>query len=259
MGLIIENKIFDLIFTVIILAIVIYYLQKAKKKEMPDIRKLPALDALDEAIGRSVELGRPVCWSNMQTKLTDEMTPEVIAGLSVLNYVAGETAKKGVRLIASFEHADVYPIVESTMREAYTLEGIPELYNESTDVLFMPEASYAIGMLELAYKEKPGCLIMIGRTHYPTVLVSEVFSDVGAFQVLGTGYQWSSIPYMISAADYVLIGEEVFVAGGYLAKDVELLNGILAEEWVKWICILILLGGSILINVGFDVLSFLEM
>lgn len=258
MSMIIQGKVVDLIATILAFLVCLYYIF-TKKEKMPYIKRMPGLEAIDEGIGRSIEMGRPICWTNMQTTLGDERAPEVLAGLSVLSYMAEQTAQKGARLIATFEHADIYPIVEATMNDAYKAAGVPELFDVHRDILYMPVSSYAMDMLDLAYREKPGTLICIGRHHYPVVLVSEVYADIGAFQVMGTGQQWTMTPFMISACDYTLFGEEIFVAGAYLVKNLEVLYGILGEEWMKWFIILLMIGGAIMLGLGFDIKPFLNM
>src|SRR5450756_2048675 len=83
-------------------AILIYFLiQHAKAgHRLPKIRRLAGLDAIDEAIGRATEMGRPVIFANGSNGLDDAQT---IASFPVLSYVAHTCARYDTKPV-SYTH-----------------------------------------------------------------------------------------------------------------------------------------------------------
>jgi hypothetical protein len=74
----------------ILFAVVMWvYGEYAKRGRVPYVKRLPAFDAMEEAVGRSVEMGRPVVMVPGRGSFTDLFVAQTVAGLTVLNYVAG--------------------------------------------------------------------------------------------------------------------------------------------------------------------------
>lgn len=52
------------------------------------IRRLPGLDAIEEVVGRAVEMGRPIFDIFGMGSFTEIYATQIVAGLSILSYVA---------------------------------------------------------------------------------------------------------------------------------------------------------------------------
>ena len=72
----------------LLLVLFVCCIRQARRGNVPQIRRLPALDAIEEAVGRATEVGRPVHFSPGIIELTHERSAQTLAGLSVLSYVA---------------------------------------------------------------------------------------------------------------------------------------------------------------------------
>ncbi|MBE0634087.1 hypothetical protein IH574_05905, partial [Candidatus Bathyarchaeota archaeon] len=89
MAFLISGRIFGLVCLLVIMGAVAYYIKQSQGGKVPKLRRIPGIDAIDEAIGRAVEMGRPVYCSHGIADLRAATTgPQTLAGLSVLNYVA---------------------------------------------------------------------------------------------------------------------------------------------------------------------------
>ena len=55
-----EGRLFEFLYLIIIGFTMFYYSNQAKKGKVPKIARLPALDAVDEAVGRCAEMGKPL-------------------------------------------------------------------------------------------------------------------------------------------------------------------------------------------------------
>jgi len=79
-----------LIAIIILLGFIGFYLYRISKGKKMFIRPISGLMALDEAVGRATEMGKPVLFVPGITEIDDIQT---LAGLSILGYVASKTAE----------------------------------------------------------------------------------------------------------------------------------------------------------------------
>ncbi len=87
MTFLIAGRIFGLICLIAIMASVAYYIKRAQGGTIPKVRRIPGIDAIDESLGKAVEMGRPVFCSHGIANLRDATTgPQTLAGLSVLSH-----------------------------------------------------------------------------------------------------------------------------------------------------------------------------
>ncbi len=82
------NQINNLILALGFGALVFYTISHAKRNEI-FLRRIPGLDAVDEAIGRSTELGKPILYLTGAHDMSD---PSTIAAAGILGRVAKRTA-----------------------------------------------------------------------------------------------------------------------------------------------------------------------
>jgi hypothetical protein len=125
------------------------------------------------------------------------------------------------------------------VREAYLLEGRPDLFNE--DMVYYltdDQFAYAAGVNGVMLRERPAACLYMGKFFAESLLLAETGNSIGAIQIAGTASP-AQIPFFITACDYTLIGEEFFAASAYLSNDAELLGGIKGQDIAK---ILIILG-----------------
>lgn len=99
MAFLIAGRIFGLLCLLVIMAAVAYYIKQAEGGTVPKVRRIPGIDAIDEAMGRAVEMGRPVFCSHGIANLRAATSgPQTLAGLSVLSYVAKQSLAVGAEL-----------------------------------------------------------------------------------------------------------------------------------------------------------------
>ncbi|HWO57006.1 MAG TPA: DUF6754 domain-containing protein, partial [bacterium] len=124
-----------MIFAAIFAAAVLWYIRRAMRGEKFYIRPLTGLGAVDEAVGRATEMGRPVIFIPGTGELDQIQT---IAGLSVLGRVAAATA----RLRTPLRVPVLYPLpmaaAQETVKQAYLDEG-------NTDPLDPQTVQYVAG------------------------------------------------------------------------------------------------------------------
>lgn len=246
-----SGRISGLVFLLILALSAIYFIRRGKAGRIPYIRRVSGLDAIDEAIGRATEMGRPVFCSHGIASIADATYgPQTIAGLSVLGYVAQLCARYGTRLIVPIRQLTVYPIAREIVENAYRAEGKLDQFRVE-DLVYLSgwQFGYSLGYMSLMRREKAGANIMIGGYWAESLQLSEVGYTVGAMQVSGTA-NTHQIPFFVVATDYCLIGEEIYAAGAYLSKDPAMIGSIVAQDIGKFISVglivlsfILLLGG----------------
>lgn len=220
------------------------------------IRRIPGLDAIEEIVGRSVEMGRPVFDIVGMGNFTDIYATQTIAGLSVLSYVSTLCARLGAKLYAPQASVDVLPVAAEIVTESYRMEGKLEELNveEQLPYLSGTQFAWASGIIGMAARMKPAGNIMIGPFWAESMMFAETFDRVGAMQIGGTARLYQ-IPFFAALCDYVLIGEEMFAAGAYVSGDPQQIGSIAAQDWYKLAALVLGILGALLATAGVTIIG----
>jgi len=93
--LLLTERLFSLALVLLLAGSLIYGAWRARSGRMPPIRKIAALEALSEIIGRATEMGRPVHLTAGVGKLTDQNAPVMLAALDILAKTTQVSAQLG--------------------------------------------------------------------------------------------------------------------------------------------------------------------
>ncbi len=207
----------------------LYFVLRARRGKRPKIRRIAGIDAIEEAIGRATELGRPIVFTTGLTGLS----PLLYACLGILSYVARHAARMGARLIVPQCDVMVMPIVEEVVREAYRAEGKLEQFRRE-DIRFLSPSQFAFasGYMGIVHRERAASCFLFGAFAAESLILGEAGQQVGAMQVAGT-ISNEQVPFFITTCDYTLIGEEVYAAGAYLSEEASQLGGLRGQDVAK--------------------------
>jgi len=248
---IINGRFLGFVLNIAMAALVYYYI---KSKKQIYIRRVPGLDAIEEAIGRSAEMGKPVICSFG----IGGFTYWTLAGLAILSHVAHLCAKTGSRLIVPTGGGDqsliVRPVAEEIVKTAYTLEGAEDQYNPD-DLPFLSGQQYAYvgGYVGIMQRVRPGSVIMTGSHASDAMNIAETSNAVGAITITSGSYI-SNVAALACASDYILIGEEAPAAGAYLSDDPAQRASIRVQDLFKWLALAIMILGIAARSVGNDLM-----
>ena len=232
------------------LATTIYYMRMAKAGKTPYIRRIPGLDAIEEAIGRATELGRPVVYVPGRTEISTAGAAQNIAGLEILGHVAKMTARYDTELRACIAAANVYPIAEAIVNQSYLEEGkVDRVKPEMVQFLSNEQFAFAAALLSMMNREKVASVILVGEFQAESMMLAEAAAQVGAVTIAGTS-RTAQIPFFVAACDYTLIGEEIFAGGAYLAKDAIKIGNLAAQDWGKLAAMIMIILGSLMATFG---------
>jgi hypothetical protein len=230
-----------LIVEVLTAVIIIWRILSAQRGKELFIRRIPGLNAIDEAIGRATEMGRPVL-----------MVPGIggfgiiaLQALSIFSYIARSTAKFGNRILMPVADATVYTVAEEVIRDAYQAEGHPERFDpDSIRFLSDRQFAFASGVAGLIQREKIASSFMFGEFFAESLIFAETGNMVGAIQVAGTT-QTTQIPFFIAACDYTIIGDEYYAASAYISRNPTMLGSLVGQDFGKLLIAGLCLGGSV--------------
>lgn len=230
------------VFTLIVIMIMLYEVKLAKSSSTPTfLRTIPGLKAVEEAVGRSTEMGKPILYV---PGIMDMNEVETVAGVVVLGHVANMTAQYETELDVPVARAIVMQSARQVTKEAYLTQGRPEMYNEDmVHYITDDQFAYAAAVNGIMQRDEPAACLYMGKFFAESLLFAETGNSIGAIQIAGTGSQ-TQIPFFVTACDYTLMGEEFFAASAYLSKEPELIAGITAQDIIK-----VILIGFILLSI----------
>ncbi len=226
-----------LVVTVVICSVFLYYLQRARKGAKMYIRKIAGLDAIDDALGRATEMGKPILFSFGLGYITDMV---VIAALPLLRKIAKKSAEYSTRLIVPNSDPIVMTAAQETVKEAYTETGRPDFYNpDNVTFLTSDQFGYAAGVDGIILREKPGAIFWFGYFYAESLIMAETGHSVGAIQLAGTT-ETTQLPFFVAACDYTMIGEEIYAASCYLRPEPIMLGTLKGEDFIRfWLIVLV--------------------
>ena len=231
------------VITLIYLALVIYFVQAARGGKEIFLRKIPGLDALDEAVGRATEMGKPILYVPGIWPMSEVST---IASMNILKPVAKKVAQYDSKLIVPNRYPIVMNVAQQCVKEGFTEAGKPDRYNED-DVFYLAynQFAFAAGVNGIMERERPATNLFFGAFFAESLLLAETGNAIGAIQIAGTD-RVPQLPFFVAACDYCIMGEELYAASAYLSGDPRLISSIKAQDWGKMGLLISLLLGSVL-------------
>ncbi len=230
-------------------AAILWNIYHARSGKEVFVRRIPGLEAVDEAIGRATEMGRSILYV---LGLGDVDNVATIASMTILGQVARRTADYETPLRVPCRDPVVLNVVREMVKTSYLDEGRPDAYNED-DIFFLTneQFAYAAGVNGMMIREKPAAIFLQGQFYAESLLMAETGNSIGAIQIAGTDSE-HQLPFFIAACDYTLIGEELYAATAYLSKDPMFLGSLRGQDWGKVLIFSTIVLGVILEFSGVD-------
>jgi hypothetical protein len=219
------------------------YQGRARRGQEIPIRRIAGLDAMDEAIGRATEMGRPVLYVPGIDEIKEIQT---IYSMMILRHVARKTAEFGTELIVPVRDSIVMTFAEEAVKAGCMDAGRPDAFvKDNIRYLSNEQFAYCAGVAGIMAREHPAANIMLGMFFAESLILAETGFMSGAIQVAGTAKQ-HQLPFFVAACDYTIMGEEYFAVTAYLTREPGLVGTIRAADVTKIVVILLLVLGVVL-------------
>jgi hypothetical protein len=207
------------------------------------IRRIAGLNAIDEAIGRATEMGRPV----LMVPGIGTLNAISVQALRIFAYVTRTAARFGNPIRLCCMDAAVYTVAQEIIRDVYQQEGIPEKYDPNS-VMFISDRQFAFaaGVSGIIHREQTTATFFLGEFFAESLIFAETANSIGAIQV-ASSTETTQTPFFIAACDYVLIGDEFYAASAYLTREPVLVGSLVGQDYCK-LAILVLVVLGVIVN-----------
>ncbi|MCH2160547.1 MAG: fibronectin type III domain-containing protein [Phycisphaerales bacterium] len=226
------NRLSLFIFLLVLCGTVLLYIMAARKGKDLKIRPIAGLQAVDEAVGRATEMGRPILYVNGIQDMDDLQT---VAGVTVLGRVAKTAAEYDAKIEVPTSRSLVMSAARETVQASYLSAGRSDAYNPDLIYYVTDEQfGFTAHVSGLIVREKPAACFYMGAFFAESLILAETGNSVGAIQIAGTAMP-SQLPFFVAACDYTLIGEEFFAASAYLSGQPDQLGSLKGQDVGKLI------------------------
>lgn len=227
-------------------AVVVGSIQQAKRKEI-FLRRIPGLDAVDEAIGRATELGKPILYL---TGAGDMSEPSTLAAAVILGRVSKRVALYETDLLVPHRDPIVMAVCQEITKQGYLEAGKPDAFKEDANFFITTDQfSYTAAVDGLMLRKQPAANFFMGSYFAEALLLTETGASTGAIQIAGTDSD-HQLPFFVTTCDYTLIGEELYAASAYLSREPVQVGTLRGQDIGKAIVLGVLLVGTVLASIG---------
>ena len=228
------NRLWFGAFVAFIMGAVVFYIGLARRGVTLTIRKIAGLEAVDDAVGRATEMGRPILFVPGLQDMNDIQT---VAGITVLGHVARVAAEHDATVEVPTGRSLVMTAARETVHASYIDAGRPDGYDEkkiyyTTDEQF----GFVAAVTGTIVREKPATCFYMGAFFAESLILAETANMAGSIQIAGTAMP-AQLPFFVAACDYTLIGEEFFAASAYLSGEPQQLGSLKGQDVGKSVAI----------------------
>ncbi len=240
------NQMNNLLLALVFGAVVFGAIQSARRREI-FLRHIPGLDAVDEAIGRATELGKPILYL---TGAGDMGEPSTLAAAVILGRVGKRVAAYETDLLVPHRDPIVMAVCQEITKQAYLEAGKPDAFKEDSNFFITSDQfSYTASVDGIMLRKKPAANFFMGSYFAEALLLTETGASTGAIQIAGTDSD-HQLPFFVTTCDYTLIGEELYAASAYLSREPIQVGTLRGQDLGKGLIIGVLVIGTVLATVG---------
>jgi hypothetical protein len=237
------NRVNILIFIVVFFGLVNLMVYKTRHGGSLDFRRIAGIDAIDEAIGRATELGKPVLYVPGTQDIENIQT---IASIQLLTAVSAKAASYDIPIIVPLNRAFMVGIAEEAVKQGFMNAGRPDAYiRDNIRYLSDEQFAFTSGVTGIMMRQKTAAHFFLGSFFAESLILSETGFLTGAIQIAGTA-NVHQLPFFVVACDYTLIGEEYFATSALVTRDTDALGTLKATDYVKAILIVCLVASMVL-------------
>ncbi len=210
------------------------------RAEQVYIRPIAGLEAVNDAIGRATEMGKPIVYVSGLSGIGDIAT---IASMLILGHLSRRSAAYETEILVPCNDPLVMATEREIVRQAYTEAGKPDAYSPD-NIFFVTDSQfgYVAAVDGIMVREKPAAAFYMGYFYAEALILAETGNQTGAIQIAGTDAD-TQLPFFITACDYTLMGEELYAASAYLSRQPLLVAQLRGQDIAKVIIAGLMVAG----------------
>lgn len=216
------------------------------RRKAPSVfREIGAFTHFKRAIGLSVEDGTRLHLSLGRGGLQTVQGASALAGLGLLRHLAELTSVSDKPPLVTSGEGALSILTGDTLKSGYKAAGAEELYDPTTARLTgLSPFSYAAGAIPAIRDENVSLNVFIGHFGPEVALLADAAERANSLAVAAAD-QPSAQAVLFASAGEPLIGEELFAAGSYAGAGAAHQASLQAQDVLRWLIILALLGASV--------------
>jgi len=231
----------QMVFLLGMIFMILLNIKRAKGTKELYIRRIAGLNAIDEAIGRSTEMGKPV----LMVPGIGDLNAISIQALNIFAYVTRTAARFANPIRICIANPAVYTVAQEIISDVYQKEGLGDRYDpDSVRFVSDRQFAFAAGVSGIIHREQTAATFFLGEFFAESLIFAETANSIGAIQV-ASSTETTQTPFFIAACDYVLIGDEFYAASAYLSREPVLVGSLVGQDWCKIAVIGLIIGGFI--------------
>lgn len=222
---------FPILLTVMVAVLILFNILRAQGGRDLFIRRIAGLNAIDEAVGRATEMGKPVL---MVPGLSDTtVNAKSMQAINIFAYVSRVAARFANPILVCCYNAGILAVAQEVIRDVYQQEGLIDRYDpDSVRFISDRQFAFAAGVSGLILREQAAATFFMGEFYAESLILAETANSVGAIQV-ASSTELTQTPFFIAACDYVLIGDEFYAASAFLTRQPVLVGSLVGQDWAK--------------------------
>jgi len=224
------------------LVLVALLILRGKKGPRPSVRPLSAFQNLRAEAGYAAEGGGAVHIALGSGGLYGEDAVASLAGLQVVESLADTAISYNAPPIITVGDPTLLPLAQDILYRAYERNGLAEMYNPGRVRFVAPSpVAYAAGAANVVVAENVTASMMAGAFGAEVSLIA----DAGArrdLPQLAAASAPRAIGALYPAIDGLAVGEELYAAGAQMTGERRYLVSLVAQDILRVILVLIILG-----------------
>jgi len=233
-----------ILFLLLFLGLIAFFSMRIKKGQRVMLRQIRAFTAVKRLLAETAETGQKMHLSVGVGSVAGETSADTLAGISMMEAVADQSAKTGEPAITTMADPLAWLLSQNAAIAAHkkiNADTVPDVR------WIAPQpGAYAAGVMNILNQDDVHANVIVGNLGDEYLLMGETAAHNKMEQVGGTSNP-NTLPFVYASTRNILLGEEIYAAGAYLRKIPVHLASLLAQDVMRWLIALLILG-SIVMN-----------
>jgi hypothetical protein len=240
-----------LVFFIIALALVFLSVWLTPKLGINELRRVAAVDAIDEIVNSCAERGRPMLASPTTYILGYFVHVIMItSAMHIMKRIATLCGKLNVPMHMVASSPQVTLMMQDFAQQGFIESGHAERWNPDLVYFTGGWMSVQYAFLSVMEEFNTGGVLHIGQivwnTHVPIIVKGW---ELGAISMMGCIYP-EDVAFAMIGCDYATVTEESVAAAAYLTKDPVNTASIIGSDYVKFLMMIFMIIFAVITATG---------